>query len=72
MSASYKRLWKFFIGRDMNKRYLIRQTKITSSIVAEMGKGEDVSMESLGKICIVLGCEIGDIMEMNTETSGRK
>ena len=39
--------------------------EITSNIVAKMGKGEDVSMESLRKICITLGCEIGDIMEVN-------
>ena len=49
----------------MNKSDLIRQAKITSNIVAKMGKGEDVSMESLRKICIALGCEIGDIMEVN-------
>ena len=67
MSASYKKLWKILIDRDMNKSDLIRQAKITSNIVAKMGKGEDVSMESLRKICIALGCEIGDIMEVNGE-----
>ena len=65
MSASYKKLWKILIDRDMNKSDLIRQAKITSNIVAKMGKGEDVSMESLSKICIALDCEIGDIMEVN-------
>ena len=65
MSASYKKLWKILIDRDMNKSDLIRQAKITSNIVAKMGKGEDVSMESLGKICIALDCEIGDIMDVN-------
>lgn len=49
----------------MNKSDLIQQAKITSNIVAKMGKGEDVSMESLRKICIALDCEIGDIMEVN-------
>ena len=44
MSASYKKLWKILIDRDMNKSDLIRQAKITSNIVAKMGKGEDVSM----------------------------
>ncbi|MDY2838741.1 MAG: helix-turn-helix transcriptional regulator [Treponema sp.] len=44
MSASYKKLWKILIDRDMNKGDLIRQAKITSNIVAKMGKGEDVSM----------------------------
>ena len=65
MSASYKKLWKILIDRDMNKSDLIKQAKITSNIVAKMGKGEDVSMESLRKICIALNCEIGDIMEVN-------
>ena len=41
MSASYKKLWKILIDRDMNKGDLIRQAKITSNIVAKMGKGED-------------------------------
>lgn len=45
MSASYKKLWKILIDRDMNKSDLIRHAKITSSIVAKMGKGEDVSIE---------------------------
>ena len=65
MSACYKKLWKILIDRDMNKSDLIQQAKITSNIVAKMGKGEDVSMESLRKICIALDCEIGDIMEVN-------
>ena len=65
ISASYKKLWKILIDRDMNKGDLIRQAKITSNIVTKMGKGEDVSMESLRKICIALDCEIGDIMEVN-------
>lgn len=65
MSASYKKLWKILIDRDMNKSDLICQAKITSNIIAKMGRGEDVSLESLRKICIALGCEIGGIMEVN-------
>ena len=65
MSASYIKLWKILIDRDMNKSDLIRQAKITSNIVAKMGKGEDISMASLRKICIALDCGIGDILEVN-------
>ena len=72
MSASYKKLWKILIDRDMNKGDLIRQAKITSNIVAKMGKGEDVSMESIWKICIALDCEIGDIMEVNAGAGEEK
>ena len=53
------------IDRDMNKSDLIRQAQTTSNIIAKMGKGEDVSLESLRKICIALDCEIGEIMELN-------
>lgn len=65
MCTSYKKLWKILIDRDMNKSDLIRQAKITSNIIAKMGKGEDVSLESLRKICIALNCEIGEIMDLN-------
>ena len=30
-----------------------------------MGKGEDVSMRSLHKICKTFKCDVGDIIEMN-------
>ena len=72
MSASYKKLWKILIDKDMNKSDLIKQAKITSNIVAKMGNGEDVSLESLRKICIALDCEIGDIMEVNAFNSEEK
>ena len=65
MSASYTKLWKILIDRDMNKGDLIRPANITSTIVATMGLGEDVSMERLRTICIALDCEIGDTMEVN-------
>ena len=32
-------------------------------MLAKMGKGETVSLESLYKICKTLECNIGDIME---------
>ena len=65
MIASYKKIRNILTDSDMHDGDLIRQAKITSNIVAKMGKGEDVSMESLRKICIALDCEIGDIMEVN-------
>ena len=54
-------LWK----NIQNHGIIFCWKEITSNIEAKMGKGEDVSMESLRKICIALDCEIGDIMEVN-------
>lgn len=37
---------------------------ISTTTLAKLGKNETVSMEVLLKICKVLGCNIGDIMDV--------
>lgn len=64
MDANYKKLWKLLIDKDMKKTDLIKAAGITSNIVARMGKGGLISMESLKKICNVLDCDVGDIVEL--------
>lgn len=49
MKVSYKKLWKLLIDKDMKKTDLISVAGINANILARMGKGEDVSMESLCK-----------------------
>lgn len=68
MNANYKKLWKILIDKDLKKTDLIDKAGITSNIIAKMGKGELVSMDSLKKICTALECDIGDIVTF-TETS---
>lgn len=64
MSVSYKKLWKLLIDRDMTKTQLIQQAGITTNAVARMGKGEDVRVETLAKICAALECSMDDIVEI--------
>ena len=40
---------------------------ISFNVLAKMGKGETVSLESLYKICMSLNCNIGDIVEFSDE-----
>lgn len=63
MQASYKKLWKLLIDRDIKKGELQNLAGISSNIMAKMNKGEDVSLDSLRKICAALKCDIGDIFE---------
>ena len=63
MVISYDNLWKLLIDKKMNKTDLKDKAGITYNIIARLGKGESVSMESLYKICKCLQCNIGDIME---------
>jgi len=65
MSVSYKKLWKILIDRDMSKTKLCKEAKISTNAMAKMGKGEDVRMETLIKICKVLDCKIDDIVDYN-------
>ena len=63
MKASYKKLWKLLVDKDMSKADLHKASGLSSSTKTKLRKGEDVSMEALRKICTVLNCNIGDIVE---------
>ena len=63
MATSYKRLWKLLIDKDMKKKDLAAAAGISTFTISNMGKGENVTTEILGKICAALDCSIEDIME---------
>ena len=63
MEISYKRLWKMLIDKDLKKQDLCALAHISSSTVAKLTKGENVSTAVLLKICKALECNISDIME---------
>lgn len=64
MAVSYKKLWKLLIDLDMKKKDLQQAAGISSAFIAKMGRNENVSTDSLAKICMALHCDIGDIMEV--------
>ena len=51
MSVCYDKLWKMLIDKRMNKTDLKDKAGISFNVLAKMGKGESVSLESLHKIC---------------------
>ena len=67
MAVSYKKLWKLLIDRDMKKKDLAVIADISNYTVTKMSKGENVTVETLGKICVALNCSIDDIMEFIPE-----
>ena len=64
MAASYKKLWKLLIDKDMKKEDLRKATGITTTAMAKLGRNENVNIEILLKICKALDCDISDIMEI--------
>ena len=66
MRVCYDKLWKLLIDKKMKKTDLIREAKISSNVLAKMGKEESVSLESIGKICSLFGCSVDDILEFES------
>ena len=63
MSASYKKLWKLLIDRDLKKRDLQTLAGISNYTISKLNRGDNVTTDVLGKICKALNCNIDDIME---------
>lgn len=67
MAISYKKLWKLLIDKGMLKKDLRIAAGLSTNVIAKMGKNQDVSTESLRKICRVLNCDLSDIVEIIDE-----
>ena len=51
----------------MKRSDLRRSAQISTCSLAKLGKDKNVSMDVLQKICAVLECNIGDIMDLVPE-----
>ena len=68
MAASYKKLFKLLIDRDMKKKELAEKAGISIATITKMGKdGVIVSSDVLIKICPALGCTLNDIVDIIPE-----
>ncbi|HHJ6938165.1 TPA: helix-turn-helix domain-containing protein, partial [Streptococcus pyogenes] len=56
MRFSYNKLWKLLIDKDWTKTKLRQEAGISSSTIAKLGKGENITTDILLKICIALDC----------------
>ena len=70
MAVSYNKLWKLLIDKGMTKTQMRLQADISTTTLAKLGKNETVSMDVLLKICKLLDCNVGDIMDVINEEAG--
>lgn len=54
MPVSYDKLWKMLIDKRMNRTELKDMAGISFNVLAEMGRNEYVSMDSLEKYAVLL------------------
>ena len=64
MAVSYKKLWKLLIERDLKKKDLMQMAGISNYTLARLNKGDNISTETVAKICKALNCGFDDIMEI--------
>ncbi len=67
MAASYKKLWKLLIDRDLKKKDLAEMANISPYTIGKLTRGENVTTDVLVRICSALNCSIEDIMEIVPE-----
>lgn len=64
MDFDYKPLWHLLLDRNMSKTELRLKADISTRQLAKLGKNEDVSTETLRKICTALNCNLSAIMNV--------
>ena len=64
MIISYDNLWKLLIDKRMNKSELAKKTRISTSTISKMSRGEPVALTVLVRICDYPNCDIGDIVSV--------
>ena len=69
MAISYNKLWKLLIDRKMSKADLRRAAGIAPNTMTKLNCDEEVTLETLGKICQALSANIGDIVDIVPDTS---
>ena len=64
MAICYNKLWKLLIDRKKKKKDLLEQAGISRGTLTKLNKDENVSTETLVRICTALKCDISDIVEI--------
>lgn len=64
MDVSYKRLWKLLIDKDMTKKNLAEKAGLSQYAINKLNRNDNVTVETLVKVCRALDCTVDDIMEI--------
>lgn len=63
MAVSYKKLWHMLLDRNMKKKDLQESADLTAYAMNKLSRDENVTTETLGKICKALKCSTDEIIE---------
>lgn len=63
MAISYNRMWKLLVDKKMSKADLRKAAGIAPNTMTKLRRDEAVNLAILGRICDVLHCDYGDLMQ---------
>ncbi len=66
-TISYQPLWNTLKERGMRKEDLRLAAGLTTNMIANMGKGKNISMETLVRICEALNCGIMNVIKLEQD-----
>ena len=61
---SYDKLWHRLIDLKLKKKDLLEKTDLSANVLAKMGRGESVTLDTLARICVAINCDIGDVVNV--------
>lgn len=62
MAISYKKLFDLLEQKQI-KKYHLRQQGIHAAVMDKLVKNKNVDISTIDKLCMLLDCQPGDIME---------
>lgn len=63
MAVTYKKLFHLLIDRGIQASELTEKAGFSANILTRIRRNQYVSLESIERICSVLGCNVDDILE---------
>lgn len=63
----FDKLWEVMKQKNISQYKLINEYDISPSILTRLKRNESVSTNTIERLCIILECDIVDIMEIKKE-----
>lgn len=63
MKVSYKKLWVMLAEKEISKQKFREQLELSTGTMTKLNKGEEVSMNTLLRICEYFDCNFGEICD---------
>jgi len=69
MSIKYDKLFSLLSEKGLSATYWLRSQGLSPTIVNKLRKNERINTDTINRLCFLLDCQPGDIMEYTPDDS---